>query len=321
MPRRCRGNVLFFLLVAAGNGAACWGGWAGPQETSPRPEESETISRWEFGLELKTTADAVGITAAFPIPQDWPEQTVELAATDQAGVAVDVQLVELGTARIAVVRIPKLAGGEYARVVLPITITKRTQIGPTDPNAWVLSRAREKSVRQYLRPSPQIESTHRTIRDLIKQQFAADSDRPAWQQVEAIYRWVRNEIEYQFEETNRSCLEALETKRGDCGEMTGLFIALCRAKGIPARAVWVPEHTYPEFYLEDGQGNGRWFPCQVAGDYQFGSMFEPKPILQKGDSFKMPGQTKATRYAQPTLTAEDAAAPINVHWIMRAMDR
>jgi hypothetical protein len=101
--------------------------------------------------------------------------------------------------------------------------------------------------------------------------------------------------------------------------MTALFIAICRARGIPARAVWIPQHTYPEFYLEDGQGNGHWFPCQVAGPYEFGGMTEAFPILQKGDNFKIPGLPRARRFVQPTLSAD--GGPVKLESIMRRVDK
>ena len=83
-------------------------------------------------------------------------------------------------------------------------------------------------------------------------------------------------------------MHALSTGVGDCEELTSLFIALCRQHGIPARSVWVDGHTYPEFYLVDGQGVGEWFPCQAAGDRAFGSLPAMRPILQKGDRFQIP---------------------------------
>ena len=66
--------------------------------------------------------------------------------------------------------------------------------------------------------------------------------------------------------------------------MSSLFVAICRADGIPARLVRVPGHCYPEFYLLDRDGKGRWFPCQAAGTRAFGGMPDPRPILQKGDN-------------------------------------
>jgi len=70
-------------------------------------------------------------------------------------------------------------------------------------------------------------------------------------QVEAIYDWVRENVEYKFDTQIHSCLDALDSGKGDCEELSSLFIAICRARDIPARAVWIPGHTYPEFYLLD----------------------------------------------------------------------
>jgi hypothetical protein len=97
---------------------------------------------------------------------------------------------------------------------------------------------------------------------------------------------------------------------------------LCRAGKIPARAVWVPGHCYPEFALADGKGQTHWFPCQAAGaDRQFGSMIEDRPILQKGDNFRVPGQREAQRYVQQTLSAKDAAAPPEYKFIMEQVGK
>ncbi len=87
--------------------------------------------------------------------------------------------------------------------------------------------------------------------------------------------------------------------KGDCKDMSFLFIALCRAGKIPARAVRMPTHCYAEFYLEEPSSPsaesksdrkaappvGYWFPCQLAGDRAFGGVSDFNPILQKGDNF------------------------------------
>ncbi len=107
-------------------------------------------------------------------------------------------------------------------------------------------------------------------------------------------------------------MDALESGYGDCEELSSLFIAICRLHDIPARAVWVPGHTYPEFFMVDEEGEGHWFPCQAAGTYAFGTMNELRPILQKGDKFNVPAQSDPMRYLQPTLMAKDVqgGAPV-----------
>jgi hypothetical protein len=114
----------------------------------------------------------------------------------------------------------------------------------------------------------------------------------------------------------KAATAALKDGQGDCEELSSLVIAICRASKIPARAVWIPGHAYPEFYLVDDHGKGHWFPCQAAGaERQFGSMSEDRPILQKGDNFTVPGD-KPQRYVKQTLSAKDAAAPPEVKFIM-----
>ena len=168
----------------------------------------------------------------------------------------------------------------------------------------------DRRVRTYLGPSPYIESRHPKIRALARQLTAEpdgakqesgepDSTEPdsaetesaepasAWEKVEAIYDWVRENVEYK-KMPLKGAVRALRDGDGDCEELASLFIAICRASAIPARTVWVPNHCYAEFYLEDEEGTGHWFPCQVAGNRAFGEMPDHRPILQKGDNFPSP---------------------------------
>ena len=49
-----------------------------------------------------------------------------------------------------------------------------------------------------------------------------------WEQVHAIYDWVRDKVEYKFDKKIRSCLEALDAGHGDCEEMSSLFTSLVK---------------------------------------------------------------------------------------------
>ena len=131
-----------------------------------------------------------------------------------------------------------------------------------------------------------------------------------WERTAAIFDWVRENVKYEFAEQIKPAVAALKDGQGDCEELSSLFIAICRASKIPARAVWVPGHTYPEFYLVDDRGQGHWFPCQAAGaKREFGSMSEDRPILQKGDNFLVPEERGPQRYVKQFLSAKNAACP------------
>ena len=80
--------------------------------------------------------------------------------------------------------------------------------------------------------------------------------------------------------------------------MTSLFIAICRAGGIPARTIRVPRHCYGEFYLEDDESRGHWFGCDATRPHPFGEVADERPILQKGDSLLVaePGTRRKKKY-------------------------
>ncbi len=116
-------------------------------------------------------------------------------------------------------------------------------------------------------------------------------------------------MEHKQGEKLDTCLEAIDKGTGDCNQLTSTFIAICRASRIPARTVRIPEHCYPEFYLLDAEGKGHWYPAEASGSEDFGGIGTTKPILQKGDNFKitLPGQpAKPFRFL-----------PENIIWIPR----
>jgi hypothetical protein len=275
----------------------------------------ETV--WEFGLRIEATGATSEITATCPLPVGWPEQEIsELEQIKTANIGrmgFDDQPQEV---RLLVVKINQLNGGEVAEAKVRVRVAKKTIVAPI---AWEGLRIPEKpkgKLKPYLQASPYIETGNKDVK-AFAESIELDATIPAWQQVESIYDQVRERIVYEFDPTIRTCMDALDRGKGDCEEMSSLFIAVCRLKGIPARAVWIPEHTYPEFYLEDAAGVGFWFPCQLAGSRQFGGMIEARPVLQKGDKFKVAGSSQPARYVLPTLVARTAAANPRLVWISR----
>jgi hypothetical protein len=267
-----------------------------------RLDQQET-QRWRVGLTISALSGPVsGMSATVPVPTDWPEQTVRIVEED---ISPSVQRVSYRTiakgVKQMVIRIPKLARGETASALVTFEVTKHTILPPLDPSQLRVPKKIPRDVRRYLAPSPYIEVRDKRIRSLARELTADQKE--GWETVETIYDWVRKNIEYKNGKL-KGAVAALRDGDGDCEELTSLFIALCRANKIPARTVWIPRHCYPEFYLEDGQGNGHWLPCQIAGGREFGGMHEFKPILQKGDNFKVPEKKKPQRYVAEFLTGQ-----------------
>ena len=287
------------------------------QEWLPTAGVLPATSYWKFGLEVSATGAANGVKLTVPVPIEWPDQQVEILSIESSdnvsGAKVRKHSKE---AKILFFRVNQMEAGDVAQATVTIKVEKLASVRPADTTRFQLAESPRGSVKKHLKPSLHIESKSSRIRELAEQ-LARPEGVPAWDHVESIYQWVRENIEYEFDPQIRSCLEALDKGKGDCEELTSLFIAICRAQGIPARAVWIPNHTYAEFYLLDESGEGHWFPCQCAGAYAFGEMPEVKPILQKGDRFKVPGYKEPQRYLMPTLEAEALGGQPQIsRWIM-----
>lgn len=112
----------------------------------------------------------------------------------------------------------------------------------------------------YLKPEPFIESDNpqlKALADRLRQTSPLDTARQ-------IFDWVSQNMTYKgYVRQSRGALYALKYRTGDCTEYAALFVALCRAAGIPARIVGgfsCPRdmvvrlgdyHNWAEFYLDN----------------------------------------------------------------------
>ncbi|HEV7280326.1 MAG TPA: transglutaminase-like domain-containing protein [Pirellulaceae bacterium] len=273
----------------------------------------EQKSRWKFGFEISGQGGAVrGGVVTFPTPMDWPDQVVELVEEDRSPAVRGFKEETLaGGVRQVTASIPAMSGGDTVKLVLTYEVTHRFVRYGRNDDQWYLPTGED--LDPYLGPSPMIETDDREIRKVAED--LTDLDLSAWQQVEKTYDWVQANVEYKFDPNLKGAKEALKSKVGDCEELTSLFIAICRNQGVPARSVWVPGHCYPEFCLEDAQGESRWIPCQSAGARQFGTIDDARPILQRGDSFLPPGAKKPIRYVAGSYSATDAPVPPRIAFL------
>jgi hypothetical protein len=257
------------------------------------------------------------LVATLPLPVDWPEQQVQTIAEDITPTArVTYQTVEYGVKQMTVT-IAQLAAGDEARAVVTLQVRRSEFLPPDDTDHFRLADPKklDRAMRAYLGVSPKIETRNPKIVATAKKIAPPGKYAKAWEKVEAIYDWVREHVKYE-QGPLRGAVFALNEGRGDCEELTSLFIALCRVHDIPARTVHVPEHCYPEFYLLDEQGKGHWFPCQIAGGRAFGGLPETRPVLEKGDNFRDPRDPKIKhRYLPETVVGSGAGGKPEVKFI------
>ena len=101
-----------------------------------------------------------------------------------------------------------------------------------------------------------------------------------------IFDFVKEYLQYQAQPVEHSALWAFQNKIGDCTEFTNLFIALCRAAGIPSKFVdaygYNPEladnlpamgHAFALIYLPGATGGG-WIPVDLIWPLHVGQFAE-----------------------------------------------
>ncbi|HEX5106389.1 MAG TPA: transglutaminase-like domain-containing protein, partial [Pirellulaceae bacterium] len=103
-----------------------------------------------------------------------------------------------------------------------------------------------------------------------------------WNLVQSFQAWIAANMTPQ-RGPYTGVIKALRNKLGDCEEMAGIMVALCRASGIPARLVWVPNHNWAEFYLTDHEGEGHWIPAHTSCYAWLGWTGVHELVIQKGD--------------------------------------
>jgi transglutaminase-like putative cysteine protease len=267
-------------------------------------EKSET-SFYQVGVVIEARVGSCkGIQATLPIPMEWPEQELRMHNKVINGPA------KVGFRKISpyvqqlTVEVPFMQYGQKVEVLVTYEISRHSIKGPANTDIFQISKKPPRDLRVFLATSPGIESTNYKIKGIARDLFKETEGKPAWERIERLYDWTRETIEYK-NGSFKGAARALKDGYGDCEELTSMFIALCRANGVPARTVWIPGHCYPEFYLEDDEGKGHWIPCQAAGTKAFGSMPEFRPILQKGDNFKVPEKPRVPqRYVAEFLTGK-----------------
>jgi len=114
--------------------------------------------------------------------------------------------------------------------------------------------------KKYTQPEELIQSNNSEI--ISKAQNITNGENDMHEKVSKIYNFVIKHLRYAAQEDERGALWALKHGVGDCSEYSYLFVALCRAAGIPARVqagfafhrmreTLEDGHMWAEYYLED----------------------------------------------------------------------
>ena len=237
------------------------------------------------GIRVSGTANHKPCSGATVIPIEWPEQRVELVEETIKNCRARIRKVGSAGAML-LIAVGPLRAGEEASALYRYRITVTTRHEDWSGDRFPDEQPRpERSLRAFLAAGPGIESRDRAVRKLANE---LSKDLPTdWEAVLAFRDWALREVKYQ-EQDFTSAKAALTERVGDCEEKSALFIALCRARGIPARTVWSPGHAWAEVHLVDRAGVGHWITVDASHPVPIGVSGKLGVILQKGDNLRLP---------------------------------
>jgi len=231
-----------------------------------------------------------------PLPVDWDGQgevVVETISPEPTGKEIE-PVHGNGILYWDISNSPK--SGDSLSFKVRFTFTGYEIVSEVDPENIPPYDVNDPQYKLYTRFERFVESADPKIVE-IANQVAGDETNP--------YRIARKFYDYVIDTANYKLLgkgllgaKYLATNGvGECGDYASLFIALARAKGIPARPVvgyWAisgtdQTHVWAEFYIE-GLG---WIPVDPTigqdqkRDYYFGNMDNRRVILNKGFNVKL----------------------------------
>ena len=157
---------------------------------------------------------------------------------------------------------------------------------------------------------------------LIQKTARGIKDQSEIETVRSIYNHVVNNLDYCIQDKEQGASYAVQKGEGDCSEYSALFVAMCRANGIPARVVTgyavvvsetLPRHAWAEVYFR----NYGWVPFDPTwGDVEeewlqealFGTM-KPVYIFLKypgGDEVLKGKQNTSIKYRGDEIEMEES---------------
>lgn len=287
--------------------------------------------KWEFGILVRAgSGPCSGVLGTFPVPGVWPEQSVKVSS-ERISPGVRHKARNLDGLTQVVFDVTHIAAGNEAECFITYEIVKRPQEPPMDTKPLVIPKDPPREVKRWLNSSPLIESTNSKVRSLARE--LTEGRETAWEQVQAIVDGVRERVQYERDtkDTFKGAIGALRDGKADREDVTATFVAIGRAAKIPARMVWSMDYCYAEFYLEEepvvtegGEADagakakksakampakGEWYPCVVHDQVPLGACNDPRPILEKGDSFKVPEEKPMQRFVKEFLSMKGAVKP------------
>jgi hypothetical protein len=236
---------------------------ASPPTTSTELFDPRTVSG-TLGLEAtwnRTSAIPSEVTFWHPIPSDLDYQQASALSADL------VQIVSERFEQPIGIRTFRPTNRNAIRSEAPVH-ANIASFRVNRSTLELLGRSYSPGLETWLRPETLVESHRAEIRSwaaTVAMRLSPSAS--TFARAEALYRSVLERCSYEYRPgISASAVQMARRRKGDCGGFSSLFVALCRASGIPARAVggfalgqnqW---HVWAEFHIS-GAG---WIPVDPS---------------------------------------------------------
>lgn len=200
--------------------------------------DSRTISHagryWYFVDNLRVANEREAVVRLWvALPFTRPGQTVSQVTLSPEPSAVYAD--SLGGNRIAYWEVREFPSDAPLAVTVDFSVVGEEVRTELDPALIEPYDRGSEEYQRYTRSEPWIEITpeiRAAARDAIGQ------DENPWRAAKRIFDFVVREMSYEFPDVSqRGAAKSFARRKGDCGEYSAVFAALCRAVGIPARIV------------------------------------------------------------------------------------
>jgi transglutaminase-like putative cysteine protease len=261
------------------------------QETWLGPVQQYRLN-YSVALTNEEGPDVTAVTFTLPLLQSVPPY--QIVESWQSNVPVEESISDNVGNRFARYELGGVATGQTVTISVQYRVSLRSYIArPQNVDSFSGYDTASALYQQYTQPEQWEESDADEIHK--KADELAGSDDGPWQAARRIYDFVGSYLTYNgYNPSEKGALEAFRSGEGDCTEFADLFVALCRARGIPARFcegfTYVSgtsshgdlTHDWAEILLP----NGQWLPVDPTfgrfGENYFGATDDRHFLLVRG---------------------------------------
>lgn len=258
--------------------------------TEPPEAERGYFEPREFDLtveiRVRGNGTATNLSAFTVAPVAFPEQEILEFRVKQHGCRASLQQLTATAARLCL-QADSIRAGQTLAAIAQYRLKISKSYFAYEPSMFPENQELSREAGRYLGNSPGIQTNSKQVREVVRD-IVTESEHPLIK-AQAFQSWVWENIKGRLQDYT-NVVTALRRRVGDCEERAAVFVALCRASGIPARLVWIPNHNWAEILLADEAGEEHWIPCHTAAYSWFGWTGVHELVLQKGDRIQLPGR-------------------------------